>query len=317
MAEDKRLNEVIRVRRRPCGFVTMDKGFIENPALTWKAKGILAYLLSKPDNWKVIVGDVIKHAANGKDAVYSGLAELGRHGYYVKVPVRAKNGAFIRWESTVYELPEATNPIGPVTFPFSGHQAGREIPYCNLPDIPGKGLDKPSSPLPGFPEMDKPEMGNPDLDNPPRLNNDFNYNDFNHNQVSQSVRLDGRDATGRPDSRIEEYIGLIHANINYSDLAVSRPHDMRMVDEMVMIILDVVMSGGATVRIGGEDKPRALVAAQLMKLTYDDIEHAIEQFKSVGERIIKKKQYILTMLYNCKLELDSHYTNAVISDRWQ
>jgi len=54
-----------------------------------------------------------------------------------------------------------------------------------------------------------------------------------------------------------------------------------------------------------------------MKLSYDDIEHAITQFKSVTERISKKKQYILTMLYNCALEMDLHYTNAVNADRYE
>ena len=111
MKKDKRLNEIIRVKRRPSSFVTMDKGFLENAALSWKAKGILAYLLSKPDNWKVVVGDVIKHATDGKAAVYNGLAELSRHGYYEKIPIRDGAGQRIsHWESTVYELPKTENP---------------------------------------------------------------------------------------------------------------------------------------------------------------------------------------------------------------
>ena len=51
MSEDKRLNEVIRVQKRPSSFVMMDKSFLEDTRLSYKAKGILAYLLSKPDNW--------------------------------------------------------------------------------------------------------------------------------------------------------------------------------------------------------------------------------------------------------------------------
>ena len=57
MSEDKRLDEVIRVRKRPNNFVMLDKTFLEDDRLSFKAKGILAYLLSKPDNWKVIVGE--------------------------------------------------------------------------------------------------------------------------------------------------------------------------------------------------------------------------------------------------------------------
>ena len=142
MSDDRKLNEVIRVQKQPCSYVMMDKGFLENAAMSWKAKGLLAYLLSKPDSWKVIVGDVVKHATDGKTAVYNGLAELGRHGHFERSPVRNKYGAFDHWESTVYELPKATNP-----------------------DI------APSYPLPGFPEMDNPDMDNPDMGNRERSNN--------------------------------------------------------------------------------------------------------------------------------------------------
>lgn len=53
MSEDKKLNEVIRVKKRPSNFVMMDKTFLEDDRLSYKAKGLLAYLLSKPDDWKV------------------------------------------------------------------------------------------------------------------------------------------------------------------------------------------------------------------------------------------------------------------------
>ena len=116
---------------------------------------------------------------------------------------------------------------------------------------------------------------------------------------------------------IESYTALLKENISYRSFEISRPHDIRLVDEFLAIILDTIMTKGETVRIGGEDKPRALVSATLLKLTYDDIEHVLDQFKNVTERISKKKQYILTMLYNCKMELDSHYTNLVNHDKWQ
>ena len=106
MSEDKRLNEVIRVQKRPSNFVMMDKSFLEDIRLSYKAKGILAYLLSKPDNWKVIVGNLVNYSTDGKASVYAGLKELKECGYYEKIPIRNKQGTRItRWESTVYEVP--------------------------------------------------------------------------------------------------------------------------------------------------------------------------------------------------------------------
>jgi len=152
-------------------------------------------------------------------------------------------------------------------------------------------------------------------------NKDSNNNSIKSNssksisQSSLSVGADGQDETD-PAQRIEAYTALIHDNIDYESFQTARPYDMPMIDEFIAIMLDVLMTNGATVRIGGEDKPRELVKRSLLALDYDDIEHAIDQFKSVTERITKKRQYILTLLYNCKLELDSHLTNAVRYDRW-
>lgn len=106
MSEDKRLNEDIRVQKRSNNFVMMDKGFLEDERISYKAKGILAYLLSKPDNWKVIVGNLMNYSTDGKAFVYAGLKELKECGYYEKVPIRDETGQRIAyWESTVYEIP--------------------------------------------------------------------------------------------------------------------------------------------------------------------------------------------------------------------
>ena len=106
MTNDKRENEVIRVCKRPSNYVMIDKTFLEDDRLSYKAKGILAYLLSKPDDWKVIVGNLVNNSTDGKAAVYAGLKELKECGYYKKVPIRNESGTrIVRWESTVYEVP--------------------------------------------------------------------------------------------------------------------------------------------------------------------------------------------------------------------
>lgn len=84
----------------------MDKTFLEDTRLSYKAKGILAYLLSKPDNWKVIIGNLVNSSADGKASVYAGLKELKECGYYQKLPIRdEKKRKIVRWESTIYENP--------------------------------------------------------------------------------------------------------------------------------------------------------------------------------------------------------------------
>ena len=68
-----------------------------------QSKGLMSYLLSKPDNWVTTIGDLVKHAVDQEKSVRSGLKELHERGYYKKVPVRDDKGHFVCWQSTVYE----------------------------------------------------------------------------------------------------------------------------------------------------------------------------------------------------------------------
>lgn len=275
MSEDKRLDEVIRVRKRPNNFVMLDKTFLEDDRLSFKAKGILAYLLSKPDNWKVIVGNLVKYSKDGKSAVYAGLKELKECGYYVKTPIRSEDGRRIsRWESTVYEMPDSL--------------------------------------LSDFQEIDNEEIENQYLENRERNNNYYNNKlNINNNHVSLSVREEDKTDETDEENSIENTLEVIHDNIGYEQLRQTNPEDMSLIDEFVNVMLDTLLSKSGVVRINGEEKPRALVQSQIMKVGYDDILLVLMQFRQHKERIQKKRQYILSMLYHAPMERNAHYTNLV------
>ena len=80
------------------------------------------------------------------------------------------------------------------------------------------------------------------------------------------------------------------------------------------VMLDVLLSEGGVIRINGEVKSRELVQSQIVKLEYADVEYVLMQFKQQKERIKKKSQYILSMLYQSRLERNAHYTNWVQSN---
>jgi len=85
-------------------YVTIHKGFLENAVLSWRAKGILPYLLSKPDDWIVQIKDIIAHAKESKVAVRSAIQELLLQRYLSK-STRRESGKFVRFEYDVYESP--------------------------------------------------------------------------------------------------------------------------------------------------------------------------------------------------------------------
>ena len=104
-------NGIIRVEKHTKNFVVINKNFLEDKRISFKAKGILTYLLSKPDNWQVMTSELIEASSDGEAAVRSALKELEKYGYYKKYPVRTENGTKIdHWESLVYESPQDEAP---------------------------------------------------------------------------------------------------------------------------------------------------------------------------------------------------------------
>jgi len=87
-------------------FVMMDKRPIENDNLSWKAKGLLSYLLSRPDDWTINMGDLVKRSTDGRAAVESAIDELINAGHIVKVgQTKDKKARFTRNEYHVHEIP--------------------------------------------------------------------------------------------------------------------------------------------------------------------------------------------------------------------
>ncbi|UXR72336.1 MULTISPECIES: conserved phage C-terminal domain-containing protein [unclassified Staphylococcus] len=94
-----------RVFKESGNFVTVHKNFITDASLSWKAKGILLYLLSRPDDWQVYEIELQKHALDGRDSVRSGMKELQDAGYIHKERIRDEKGHFKEYEYQVYEQP--------------------------------------------------------------------------------------------------------------------------------------------------------------------------------------------------------------------
>jgi len=102
----KTIFRVVKDRDNP--YVMIDKRIAENTSLSWKAKGILFYILSRPDDWEVNAEDLINRSSDGATAVYSGIRELRRAGYIELVKMRL-NGKFTCNVYRVFEKP--TSPL--------------------------------------------------------------------------------------------------------------------------------------------------------------------------------------------------------------
>jgi hypothetical protein len=82
---------IIRAPRRH-RFVIIDQRAIEDTSLSRAARGLLGYLLSRPDDWKVLVNDLRKRGDLGRDGIYRLLRELRHAGYMRFLRKRDRQG---------------------------------------------------------------------------------------------------------------------------------------------------------------------------------------------------------------------------------
>ncbi|MFW9968603.1 MAG: hypothetical protein ACFFDF_00285 [Candidatus Odinarchaeota archaeon] len=94
---------VIKDKENP--YVMVNKNWINNPKMSAKAKGILLYLLSKPNDWKVYENELIKNFSDGRDSIRSGIKELIKHGHLFRYKNRTDDGKLNGYNYDVYEIP--------------------------------------------------------------------------------------------------------------------------------------------------------------------------------------------------------------------
>lgn len=99
---------IIRVKKDKGYFVASNKPF-NDKSLSWEARGMLGYLLSKPDDWIVRNVDLYRQGPAGKNKVKRILTQLKNAGYLVRTRIRQPDGTF-EWESTLYETPPTIAP---------------------------------------------------------------------------------------------------------------------------------------------------------------------------------------------------------------
>jgi hypothetical protein len=153
--------EVFRAERDPQNpWRTVNVTNYANAALSWEARGVLAYLLTRPDGWDVHFWDLVNKGNAGRDKMRGLLVELTVAGHLKRRRIRTSAGRF-KYITSVYELPLAEDQRDPVLAGSAGptrrRQRTKSANTIKAEDSPL--TDKPSlveSPLTDKPSPDKP-----------------------------------------------------------------------------------------------------------------------------------------------------------------
>jgi DnaD/phage-associated family protein len=97
----------IRVKKDARYFSASNEPF-NDKRLSWEARGLMGYLLSKPNDWEVRMTDLEEQGPAGNHKLRRMLAELRKYGYMNRIRLTVGGGKF-DWITEVYESP-SQNP---------------------------------------------------------------------------------------------------------------------------------------------------------------------------------------------------------------
>ncbi|MEE2059280.1 replication protein [Rhodococcus artemisiae] len=116
MTEHTHVHSTGGIRRGPRladNFTILSNALINDERLSFRARAVLIWLLSKPHDWS-IRSDAIagQSPREGREAIRTAMRELAEHGYLVREKVQDELG---RWSTiqTIYEEPRATGITPP------------------------------------------------------------------------------------------------------------------------------------------------------------------------------------------------------------
>ncbi|KMP70508.1 DnaD domain protein (plasmid) [Bacillus wiedmannii] len=134
---------------------------LKDKRLSWKAKGILAYILTLPDDWVFYREELSQHAKDGINSLRAGMKELKEYGYIKRFPIKDAKNKIVRWETIIYE-----------------------IPLDDFPPVENPPVDNPVA---GNLPVDNHKLLNTDIQSTKELNTDIPNTNYHHDNQDKSL----------------------------------------------------------------------------------------------------------------------------------
>nr|WP_319491641.1 hypothetical protein [uncultured Desulfobacter sp.] len=117
---------IVRAKKKS-NYTILPNEFLLDETISDKARGTLARLLSRPDNWNLNINHLVKTGKAGHTAVRSAIKELEAAGYILRDVSRHENGRIIGVKYIIHESPvKAGGSCGVRPEPDQPEQSGRK-----------------------------------------------------------------------------------------------------------------------------------------------------------------------------------------------
>ncbi len=181
------------------------------------------------------------------------------------------------------KMPEPTHPLPEVDF--------SDLQKSDFPT--SRGRDH---------RLAEVEISDPSYNN--RIQTEFNHPDpsiYPPPPGAEQLEIERCDARAEVKCRIE--YDLLREQCPYDD-----------VESMLELIVEVLCSTAATIRIGGQIYPIEAVKKRFRQLNKDHISYVIDSLRQTTTKINNIRAYLLTALYNAPITMGPYYSAAVRHD---
>lgn len=261
---------IVRVQKDKSNpYVMINKLFLENPDMSWKAKGLLTYLLSKPDNWVVILEHLYKQSPDGEKSVRSGFNELKNHNHLMRFPVY-KGNKIVHWETVIFETPFTEDER------IRSRKILDNIEETSVLAENGKVLEPV---LAGFVQVQNVNVQKEVL-----LSNDILLNkDFTNQSTNQEAEVE----------RLDNILNSID-----DDHLKNNGVEPQFIQAMKNVITDMFFT--KLLKINDSSIPKTIVQRQLAQIDAEKLEAVYEDYKETSkiQPITNPKGYLTSMIYN-------------------
>ena len=301
---------VFRVERTH-NYTVMSNYHLRDKSLSLKAKGLLSQMLSLPEDWDYTLAGLARINAEGKDAIRAAVVELEKAGYVQRRQTTDKTGKFGANEYIIREYPASHEP--PPEGPSSASPLS-ENPMTAEPSTDSTQTEKTTQLNKDLQTKENKILSSQSTESFPFPSAPFTTPVPVQAQPSETKGKKRGRSSGMSQGEMDAYRGLIRENIRYDDFVREHPYDAGQLDEMVELMVEAVCSKKKNIRVAGNDFPQAVVKSRLLKLDSEHIRFVFDCLRENTTQVRNMKQYLLTVLYNAPVTIESHYAAQVNHD---
>lgn len=251
-------------------YTVMSNHHLQDKRLSLKAKGLLSYMLSLPDDWDYSLKGLTTGCRDGIDSVRSIVRELEARGYLRRSKVRDARGRIVDYNYEVFELPQKES----------------------AEDVPVPASDSPSS--------ENPTSGFPTLENP------IQQNTNKQNTKRQSTNLSGQTAETEDFDQMATRVRAEFREKLEIDILAKR-YAPEMLQELLDNIVEMYCCPLRTQYIGKQAQTKKAIRLRLDKLTSQHVEYIFDVMANTTQPIKNIMAYLRTTILNAPTTMEHYY----------